>query len=1709
MKKLLLVAAISAIVQVTNAQYFNQTFSSSNNVNSYVSASPNSGQFTFIGSTGGGSTSINQGALRLQRTGNTGTAGACRNFDFSGNPETMAFAFDFSATGNPHANQNDLIIQMGEDFANNTTVEANSKVYAQFGISFPGNSGQFRISNITGNNHNTTNFSGTQRITWVLNKKSEPISYNGPNNTNVSLDANKADIWVGSIRVYNNVNVQTLGKKMLNFKIIFNPSQNCHVHLDNFGTLTANNTIPPGSYSVGTSGDFTSLTNNGGLFQFLNTQGSISGNYFFRIESNLTNEVGTHRLGYLTGMDDYNIVITPKNETNYSITSATSTNTGGMIFMNGTKNVIIDGRAPGDLTENENTQRYLTFRNQNTNGPVITLQNGASNNTIKFCNIEGRTNSTAHGVVFVGPSSADKPGSNGNLLYYNHIRNSNATPRHLIFLNGTTTAINENIKIEKNHIYNAFITSNSSQALVIQNNLKNITIDANHFYQSVDLAYGNSATYLHIIGAGRVGGASTNVDSLFITNNFIGGKAPNCGGDAWLLAVNGNNPIRIRAIDLRIPNNSYALVEGNIINNFQLNFNRTTNVSEFSFRGVFVFTGNVDVLNNTIGIDKKMNFTNWTSNTAGIIPVRGIEYSGTGKYLMNNTISGFQGNPSAGTFGLDFTGILINHAGDSLYVSGNTIGKVGETEDFRIDYAATRNLMRGILNLTSASNKKIIIENNIIEGLANYSHANLSSTQGIFSNSPSRIHIRNNEIKSLTTNSIINYTTSTAALSGISMTSSAQKAEIKNNVLGNFLAINWDNHPILNEGIYAEGSDTILISNNRIYGLRNNNQSTTENAQAGSVGIRVGNTSSTGATIFNNMISLGWEANGNNIDRPNPFIGIWDYSNTATSKTRIYYNSVVINGSTWGNNLHGFALLKGRYDNTLSSGLFQAANNTLVNRRTGNIANAAIGYINAASNKNLINNNILFSSASDKAAMNGMGTFLTFEGWQGLNMDLFSTFENLAQPSALMACGTTSFTDIKTADLHLPNCEGRINAKGMIPTAPVSMMYDIDGEFRRATDIGADEVDNILTFVGRTSSDWNNANNWDLKFIPSCADSVIIIKNGQTVATPAGNVNVARQPSLAASHKAYFKSINILNGATLTLANQSLIQGCWYDGTVSINGTVVNNGSIFEMAGSMSLNGTMTNNAGTLRFNIDNVEEFGSNPGLNSFILFTNEPQRIINIDGNSDLHTHCFEVINQAKYKFNGPPSRKFSSKNTGTGLINHVSEVIMNGHTFTINGIMQEGTGMFVGDSEARLIISGSSDLEGILSFKEGSQMLKTLEVNRNNGLIKLGSDITILDTLKLVNGHLETTNDVMIILPLENKLIGDVNNNNCIYGPVKKYLNGNGDKFTFPIGKAGRYRAASVIPQNNGEVAFTAKYFDKSANHLYNLTSKTEEFESISNKEYWMIDREGTVDAKVELTWDQNSEIDASYFGLAQLQVMKWDSDRSMWITTGPNLGDAIGTNTSGVIMSDLITSFSPFTFGKYNLDALPVELLSFTAEPVGDDVLLKWTTASETNNDYFSVMRSTDASNFSEIGTVNGNGNSNSIIDYQFVDPFAAKLNFPILYYRLKQVDFNGQSELHEIAPVKFNSDGSFQIIHASFMNGSNTIESSYTSPENGSGEVFCFDINGRLMGQTRINARKGTNRFEMPLNGNLTSGIYTLQIIMNNNAVAVKIPKADR
>lgn len=133
------------------------------------------------------------------------------------------------------------------------------------------------------------------------------------------------------------------------------------------------------------------------------------------------------------------------------------------------------------------------------------------------------------------------------------------------------------------------------------------------------------------------------------------------------------------------------------------------------------------------------------------------------------------------------------------------------------------------------------------------------------------------------------------------------------------------------------------------------------------------------------------------------------------------------------------------------------------------------------------------------------------------------------------------------------------------------------------------------------------------------------------------------------------------------------------------------------------------------------------------------------------------------------------------------------------------------------------------------------------------------------------------------------------------------------------------------------------------------------------------------------------------------------------------------TGGVVLNSKVT----VTVTKYNVSnlpgntspfsscsvTLPVTLVSFTAFYNGNHVDLSWVTATEINNKYFEIERSQDGKNFEAIGKVDGAGNHQGYLNYDFVDPSSLT---GVVYYRLKQVDVDGTSAYSAIRVVSILS-----------------------------------------------------------------------------------------
>jgi len=183
-------------------------------------------------------------------------------------------------------------------------------------------------------------------------------------------------------------------------------------------------------------------------------------------------------------------------------------------------------------------------------------------------------------------------------------------------------------------------------------------------------------------------------------------------------------------------------------------------------------------------------------------------------------------------------------------------------------------------------------------------------------------------------------------------------------------------------------------------------------------------------------------------------------------------------------------------------------------------------------------------------------------------------------------------------------------------------------------------------------------------------------------------------------------------------------------------------------------------------------------------------------------------------------------------------------------------------------------------------------------------------------------------------------------------------------------------------------------------------------------------------------------------------------------------------------------------------LPIELTRFDAYRISrNDVQVVWRTDTEINSDYFSVERSFDGHTWTEIGTVVGAGNSNYAIDYAFMDENAP--NIQGYYYRLKQVDFNGNFNYYGPKYIGFSDDFDSELVV--FPNPTNDfVQVIFSSNATEQYSIVLTDQAGKLISKQDILANSKTTQTQFDLS-QLAAGVYTMYLFdIKGNKEVVKI-----
>ncbi|MBI9066803.1 MAG: DUF2341 domain-containing protein [Salinivirgaceae bacterium] len=380
--------------------------------------------------------------------------------------------------------------------------------------------------------------------------------------------------------------------------------------------------------------------------------------------------------------------------------------------------------------------------------------------------------------------------------------------------------------------------------------------------------------------------------------------------------------------------------------------------------------------------------------------------------------------------------------------------------------------------------------------------------------------------------------------------------------------------------------------------------------------------------------------------------------------------------------------------------------------------------------------------------------------------------------------------------------------------------------------------------------------------------------------------------------------------------------------------------------------------------------------------------------------------------------------------------------------------------------------------------------LMVNNTGNNITLASDVIISNSLDLSNGDIVLgTND--LTLEANAAIIGGGSNSYIqaqSVGVVKSNIGATPSAKTFPVGDASTY-SPFAFTLNTGTLSSSYVTLNLRASKHGSVT-----FDNYISR-YWILHQSGisgTINYDVNYNYAE-SDITGDE---TALKARKFSIS-----------GDALGgTNNSTTNTLSYIghTSFSDLT-GEGPDVPLPIELIYFTANSLIDDVELLWGTLTELNNDYFEIERSTDATNFTKIGQVNGFGTSINQIDYMFTDktPISG-----IAYYRLKQVDYNGAYEYHKIIKVDWDdnylTEESINVYPNPYNNGELLLDLLKLEPYT-SINIHITDHYGKTIfnASLLVPENKKVNLIPLAID-NLPQGIYFVTVSTTKNRFIKKV-----
>ncbi len=754
--------------------------------------------------------------------------------------------------------------------------------------------------------------------------------------------------------------------------------------------------------------------------------------------------------------------------------------------------------------------------------------------------------------------------------------------------------------------------------------------------------------------------------------------------------------------------------------------------------------------------------------------------------------------------------------------------------------------------------------------------------------------------------------------------------------------------------------------------------------------------------------------------------------------------------------------------------------------------------------------------------LQGLGISYANNAYESLTMqnsfelDIYGDFTNNANMGYSVfnpGTGTVKFT----GDGDNLYYEGYNNAAGnLISYAHGNMItgYSNTHFYNLIVDKGSD-VSTVLENTG--GGIWDSFNNRPAENIISVTGALSIVNGNFLLSQDSSTVSLPTTSFTIPSTGGLDFNGGWLNSTSTSVTNNGdfIMDYFAYPVTVgsAADNAFTNNGNFEIYGGKLTLASQLISSGSTSHFTFDDASQSPcacpSTLTLNS-VGTTSNTKALFDVSGNANMDflngTIIFEKANQGTLPAKGNDLRLLSGSGTKT-----------------------IGTATFqFGDA--------NTPTNTVFRLKDSLNIaLNNVIINAyNTPKVKLDTSLTIGGTLSLTNSVLDLNSH---LLTMSYNQPGAITNSSSPYGYIisEDSLNRaainwtvalQSQEYKFPFGNnSGAYipvkfinnsatsmnvQIATYAPTRWGHQPYpptVAQIRDSAGTHLNDSSNMVNRFWEITAPTV-----SSTNTAKVDFYYayaERPANGDAG-----GLRAQRYVASNNGWLypslvySSGGSNG-SLGSSTSYQTSSSTTTGYTRVNnlnhCSSWTLTVpghpLPIELLKFTAQYNGKTVDLNWSTASELNNEYFTVSKTKDQAEFDFVAQVLGAGNSNIQNDYYAEDkaPFLGTS-----YYKLTQTDFNGNSTQSGLVPV-FIGDNGFNIVNINNDNTKGIINIYLNDNSSEKVSAVVYDVLGNQMQNTSIITAKGINHIEVN-SDQFAKGVYFISISNNSQRLTGKIAK---